>query len=204
MNMNMSIQIEFRSGRKYGQTIKRIVRTRSGLWIKNHIQERVSKRGMGADGPLAGYSGKPLWMEHHGSPPRIKPIIRPKGQKGKRTYRRLGGPGKSGLYKFWPGGYRQYKRETGQVYSKFTMTNKGHFWRDWKIIQGRNKAEGDVLIGWNRSENAKAASEAVENKPSRQSMFELNPGEMNLLSEEIGSSLRDAIVKVLKGRKRKI
>ena len=205
MKADISISIEFRGGNRFGQTIKRIVRTRAGLWVKNHIQERVSKSGMGADGALVGYSTAPLIMEPHTSPPRLKRIIKPKGQKGKRTYR--SGRSKSGdkvRFRFYPRGYKQYKRETGQNYTKFTMTNKGHFWRDWKVLQGRNKSSGDVLIGWSRPENAKAADVAIEKQPSRQSMFALNRGELELLSDEIGSALAEQIAKVIKGSKRKI
>ena len=66
MKTDISITVEWQGGRKGLKTISRVVRSRAGLWIKNHVQERVSKRGMGASGALKGYSKKPIYMETGG------------------------------------------------------------------------------------------------------------------------------------------
>ena len=213
MKTDISITVEWQGGRKGLKTISRVVRSRAGLWIKNHVQERVSKRGMGASGALKGYSKKPIYMDGPGSPPRMKPIVshpsnrvvssHPLSKSAEnRGSRKRGRPNTRKMGAEYPGGYKQYKKETGQVSNKFTMTNRGHFWRDWKVLQGKNKSTGIVEIGWSRAENAHVADKAYE--AGRSDMFDLNRSEIDDLSEEIHVALQQAIAKMLVGRKRKI
>lgn len=141
------------------QALRRAVAQR----IRNEIQERVQRRGEGAGGRVKGYSTGPMLLKAENAG-RMKPIILPSTQrehagKTKRTATRDATGAK---WVFYRGGTEQYKRETGQVFDRFTLTNKGALWRDWRVLGVVVAADGvvDAGIGFSRKENADAAGKA--------------------------------------------
>ena len=200
--MTVEIQVGglFNSARnlKEFDQIKTAAKRISGFWIRDHIRLRVGKKGQGSMGALKGYSTHPLRMKPPRDSSRLKPIISPrKGAKGAR----YGDKGGSSGFMFFKGGYREYKEKTGQVSDRFTMTNKGHFWRDWKILTGRNY-KGSVEIGWSRDANALVADKAYEG--GREAMFDLNETEMGLLDKAISKELQKVLTRISKGRVKKL
>jgi hypothetical protein len=179
------------------QQVSNAAKKAAGFWIRDRIRLRVGKSGKGAKGMLRGYSKRPIRMSPPNDPSRLKPIISPKkGAQGGR-YSKKGGGGSV----FFRGGYKEYKQKTGQVSDRFTMTNKGHFWRDWKILTGRNY-KGSVEIGWSREANAAAADKAYDG--GRSHMFDLNDREMKLLRDSVGQELQKVLTRMSRRRLSKL
>lgn len=129
--------------------------------IKRHIMERVSQRGMGADGPLNPYSeqGLVILKPSGGAKPKVKPA--------------------RGWGKYHEGGYRQYREEAGLETDKFVFSNKGAAWRDW--MQGQVEESGPMDFGFGDERNTMAADEATKRK--REDMFDLNEAEADKFLE---------------------
>lgn len=126
--------------------------------IKEHIRDRVGRRGMGAEGKLAGYSTNPLVISP-GPKRRVKP--------------------RRGWHSFHRGGYRQYRKEAGLEHNIFVFDNKGAAWRDW--MGATQEQEGTLNFGFARDLNQMAADAAIAR--GREDMFDLNEGELEEFAE---------------------
>jgi hypothetical protein len=125
--------------------------------IKQHIMDRVSLKGQGADGKLKGYSTNsiPIFKPGAGQKPMQKP---PRGWGA-----------------FYEGGYKEYRDDAGLVSNKFVFSNKGAAWRDW--MKATQEPEGPLRFGFSDSLNVEAADAAIEN--GREDMLDLNAGELD-------------------------
>src|SRR3990172_1939540 len=82
--------------------------------MMDSIRIRVSERGMGGEGILAGYSTRPLVVTTGTIKPKKTPV--------------------RGWNAFHEGGYKQYRKELGLQSDLFVFSNKGAAWRDWKFF----------------------------------------------------------------------
>lgn len=123
-----------------------------GKWLADYIRDRVQTQGKGAFGEIEGYSRNACvipWPPAAGE----KPYLQPKGG----TPLKL--KGRSGQYMLFKGGYEEYKRKTGQVANRFTLTNTGALWRDWRYFES-NSLTGPVECGFTDPKNT-AVAEAI-------------------------------------------
>lgn len=218
--LDFNITFDIPPGFGVSTQLRKSIRMAAGSWVRARIMLRVQKHGRGSQGKLKGYSENPLAMESTSDPSRIKPIISPAGRGTGKKYRMMrrrlagarvggaplkGGRGKAGprgaAFKgvFFLGGYKEYKRRTGQVHDRFTLTNRGHFWRDWKVLNAKTAHDdGVVEIGWSRAENVQVANEAIEREPSRDHAFHISRKEMGMLRYHLAQHIASHFTKVKK------
>lgn len=133
---------------------KKLKRTRTdlGYAIMTYIKDRVRRKGMGAYGPLKGYSTKPF---------RFK-----KGKKPMWDDEELDGT-------VIKGGYKEYRDSVGIPSAHFTFSNMGNAWNDWDF---KVNADGTIFIGFTDPVNIEAANHAADN--GRPDMFDINEAEL--------------------------
>ena len=126
-----------------GRNLRLRLRRDIGKWLEDYIRTRVQQNGEGAYGKLQNYSKNPLLMLLPRDPS-LKPIIPPRG----------GIKSRHGM--LFVGGYEEYKQLTGQVWDKFTLTNKGNLWRDWQYFE-RNSLTTPIELGFSDPRNTMVA-----------------------------------------------
>lgn len=135
--------------------------------IRDGIRERVSKRGLGAHGPLKGYSQKPLKMF--------------KGTKPRKTPAR-------GWGSYHEGGYKQYRDELGMPSDIFVFSNIGTAWKDWRAS---DNGSGPIAFGFANGLNNMAADAAQDN--GRPDMFEPDDNMMDEAAQALLDSILDSV-----------
>ena len=176
----LDVQLKFSAGLSRvdvdrGRSTRLRLRRAIGKWLENYIRDRVQQRGIGAYGKLKGYSASPFLMMWP-RPSSLKPIIPPRG--GVKT--------RQGRY--YRGGYKQYKNLTGQVWDKFTLTNRGDLWRDWKYFE-RNSLTEPIELGFSDPRNSEVA-EVERTLHGRPGIFKLDSKGRRLLNKFIENWLK--------------
>ena len=174
--MNLRVEIDASAAIEAVGDIKRALRKRAGIWVRNTVHVRT-QAGKGESGDLPGYSTNALGMA--GNKERSKRIVT-RGTK-------LASKGQ-----YFAGGYKAYKKKSGQTSERFTFTNRGHFWRDWKVLDSGG-TDGDITIGVSRAENAEALWKTFDDQPGRARMLYFNSKEMDQLGDELSAAVADAI-----------
>ena len=175
----LSIKVEGFLSKGVNYAVRMALRRAIVQRLRNEIQERVQRRGEGANGPVKGYSETPLLMKAENAG-RVKPIILPSTNRGheNKTRRTPMRDSEGAKWVYYGRGYGQYKRETGQESELFTFTNKGNAWRDFKTLGIEVTADGvpDAAIGFTRPENNMAADKAVND--GRPDLFDAGEAEV--------------------------
>lgn len=143
-----------------------------GYEISHYIKQRILKRGMGAYGPLKGYSTKPFKFR--------------KGKKRMWEEDNLNG-------QVIKGGYLEYRNMVGIPSQHFMFSNMGNAWNDWDFSV--DDSTGQVVIGFSDVNNAEAARQAMDN--GRPDMFELNDNELNMI---LGKLIDDFEYSIIGGK----